>query len=386
MNILITGAAGFLGSHLVEYFLKEGHNVVGVDDLSGGSLDNLSFAMPQSLREDHIKAVIDKSDKYGSRSPQDSGNDFWFFGADCKDLTKLTSIFKSIGSVDVVYHTACHPHEGLSVFSPHLITESVYNASVAVFSAAISAGVKRIVYMSSMARYGDPWGQQEILTALGDDPQSTVTLPFDEDENCWPVDPYGIAKKAAEDTLKCLSEAHGIEYVIAVPHNIIGVRQTYDDPYRNVASIMMNRLKQGKDVIIYGDGEQTRCFSPIVDCIESLAKMADLSNTKINKQVINIGPDRGAITINELARKIYALSGGIFKPTYVEGRPREVKHATCSSDKARKLLGYTEVQDLDSCLEEMWNAIPEGGKPFEYKRTLEIINEKTPKTWVEKLI
>lgn len=397
MNILITGAAGFLGSHLVEHFLKEGHNVIGVDNLSGGSLSNLSFlknlgfetkdwwALTEATDELANKFVksrmdgtlfVDKDNAYQSVNTSfcvTKENQFFIFDKmNCSSFEDMNLIMKD---VDVVYHCACLPHEGLSVFSPSLITESVYSASVAVFSAAIAQGVKRIVYMSSMSRYGHP-----KKDAAG-------PLPFWEELTPAPVDPYGIAKVAAEETLKCLCETHGVEYTILVPHNIIGTRQNYTDPHRNVASIMMNRLKQGKDVIIYGDGTQTRCFSPVTDNICSIARTANLTDKAVVGQVINIGPDRGTITISELSDNIYQLAGRVPSAIHYPDRPREVKHASCSADKARQLLGYVEQQSLNECLRQMWEAIPDGGAPFVYEgKPLEIINDKTPKTWTDKLI
>lgn len=358
MNILITGAAGFLGSHLVEHFLKEGHNVIGVDNLSGGSPVNWDEAVAWA-KKNH---------------PYKSKENCWLYTEDCTDFKTMKALMSDV-KPDVVYHCAALAHEGLSVFSPSLITKSIYEASVSVFSAAIAAGVKRIVYMSSMSRYGH--GQ----------PNRGFSEPFIESEPPLPTDPYAIAKVAAEETLKCLCETHGTEYVILVPHNIVGTRQNYTDPHRNVVSIMMNRLKQGKDVIIYGDGEQTRCFSPIADNISCIVRTADLSDKTVVGHVINIGPDTGTTTINEIAQRIYGLAGKVYSPNYFPDRPREVKHASCSSYKARVLLGYKEQQSLDSCLKEMWDAIPEGGKPFIYEdKPLEIITEKTPKTWTDKLI
>src|SRR5512139_2599916 len=207
MKVFVTGVAGFLGSHIAEAMAST-HAVTGCDNLSAGEMDNVPVQVP-------------------------------WYGVDCKDQSQMRGILRG---VDVVYHCAAHPHEGLSVFSPSAITSSIYEASVSVFSAAIAAGVKRIVFCSSMSRYG------------------ANPLPFREDQPVAPVDPYAIAKVAAEDTLRCLANAHGIEYVIAVPHNIVGPRQKYDDPFRNVAAIMINCMLRGKQPIIYGDGEQKRCF------------------------------------------------------------------------------------------------------------------------------
>ena len=167
-----------------------------------------------------------------------------FFNFDCCSLEKMNEVMKD---VDVVYHCAATAHEGLSVFSPVEITKNNYLASVSVFTSAVANKVKRIIFCSSMARYGD---------------QKT---PFTEDMIPKPIDPYAISKVAAENVLINLCELNNIEWVIAVPHNIIGPRQKYDDPFRNVVSIMINRMLQNKAPLIYGEGKQKRCFSYIDD-------------------------------------------------------------------------------------------------------------------------
>ena len=333
MKILITGAAGFLGSHLCEKLQKLGHEIVGVDNMHGGYKDNV----PNTIK---------------------------FFEYDCCDLKKMNEVMKN---VDVVYHCAATAHEGLSVFSPFEITKNNYLASVSVFSAAVSNKVKRIIFCSSMARYGD---------------QKT---PFNEDMKPKPVDPYAIAKVAAENVLVNLCELNNIEWVIAVPHNIIGPRQKYDDPFRNVVSIMINRMLQKKPPIIYGDGEQKRCFSYIDDCISCLVPMLDQKN--LNKQIINIGPDEEFVTINKVAEICGNITGSNMKPIYKEDRPREVKHATCSADKARKLLNYQTSTNLyDGILRTFEYIKKRGVKPFNYYLKLEIENELTPESWMKKEI
>ena len=287
-----------------------------------------------------------------------------FFNFDCCDLKKMNEVMKN---VDVVYHCAATAHEGLSVFSTFEITKNNYLASVSVFSAAVSNKVKRIIFCSSMARYGD---------------QKT---PFNEDMKPKPVDPYAIAKVAAENVLVNLCELNNIEWVIAVPHNIIGPRQKYDDPFRNVVSIMINRMLQKKPPIIYGDGEQKRCFSYIDDCISCLLPMLDQKN--LNKQIINIGPDEEFVTINKVAEICGNITGSNMKPIYKEDRPREVKHATCSADKARKLLNYQTSTNLyDGILRTFEYIKKRGVKPFNYYLKLEIENELTPESWMKKEI
>lgn len=336
MKVCVTGVAGFLGSHIADAMLARGHEVVGVDNMVGGEQSN-------------IPAGVE------------------FYSLDCQDLVKPVWHFV-MQDVQLVYHCAALAYEGLSVFSPYTVVESIVGASTAVFSAAIRAGVRRIVHCSSMARYG------------------ALMPPFTEDADCRPQDPYGIAKLAAEGILRNLCYVHGTEFVIAVPHNIIGPRQKFDDPFRNVASIMMNRMLQGKQPIIYGDGEQKRCFSFVGDCLDCLVKMGTLAD--VTGAVINIGPDEEPVTINQLARHISAhtLFRPKLEPIYMPGRPQEVKVALCSSAKARRLLGYETKTTLDEGLKEMVQAMVERGpRPFKYHLPLEIVSAKTPRTWTDRV-
>ena len=332
-NIFITGVAGFLGSHLADKLVEQGHNVTGIDNMLGGYRDNV----PKSIK---------------------------FFEVDCCDNLKIRQLMKNI---DVVFHCAATAHEGLSVFSPYEITKNNYLASISVFSAAVNAKVKRIIFCSSMARYGD------------------LKSPFTEDMLPKPVDPYAISKVAAEEVLKNLCELNNIEWVIAVPHNIIGPRQKYDDPFRNVVSIMINRMLQGNAPIIYGDGEQKRCFSYIDDCLSCLIPMLDQKN--LNKQIINIGPDEELVTINKIAEICSNFTGYNGKPIYKKDRPREVKYASCSANKARKLLNYKTNTSLLDGIKKTYEYIKSRGvRPFDYNIDLEIVNDLTPETWKNKEI
>jgi UDP-glucose 4-epimerase len=333
MHIFITGIAGFLGSNLAEYYLKKNFKVSGCDNLVGGSLDNINQ------------------------------NKINFFNANCEDFEMMKKITKN---VDILCHAAAYAHEGLSSFSPVLISSNNVTGSVSVFTAAIVNKVKRIVYCSSMARYGD------------------IKIPFKEEDELKPVDPYGVSKVAAENILKILSKTHNIEYNIAVPHNIIGPKQKYDDPYRNVVSIMINLMLQKKNPIIYGDGNQKRTFSDIDDCIYCLDKL--LTDPQIVSQTVNIGPDEEYVSINQLYHLLSNKLKFNLEPKYLEDRPNEVKDATCSADKARKVLGYKTSVSLDESLNKIINYIKEKGpKDFQYNYPLEINNEKTPTAWKEKL-
>ena len=332
-KIFITGVAGFLCSHLADTMIEEGHEVSGCDNLIGGYLDNIP-------------------------------DDVDFHQVDCCYLNTMKKLTKD---VDIVYHCACTAYEGLSVFSPHLICQNTYQISATVMSAAVANKIKRFVYCSSMARYGE---QDKI--------------PFTEDMIPKPQDPYGISKYASELLLKNLAETHDMEYVVVVPHNIIGPRQKYDDPYRNVASIMANLMLQGRQPIIYGDGEQKRCFSFVQDNIFCLKKASLQDNAA--GHVINIGPDEEFVTVNQLAMKIADLLNFDLKPVYMPDRPKEVKLASCSADKARRLLNYKTSVNLKEGVQSIIDYIKEKGtKKFRYHLDLEIINHITPKTWSEKL-
>lgn len=332
MHIFITGVAGFLGSNLADYYIKSGFKVSGNDNLVGGDRENLN-------------------------------KDINFYEYDCENLELNSKYFKD---VDVVIHAAAYAHEGLSVFSPYLITKNIFSGSVAVFTAAVKQKVKRVVYCSSMARYGN------------------IKQPFYEEDEPNPVDPYGIAKLAAEKVLINLSNTYGIEYNIAIPHNILGPKQKYDDPFRNVASIMINLILQNRQPVIYGDGEQTRSFSDVNDCIYCIDKLTTDKNIK--SEIFNIGPDENYISVNELYKKISNILQFNKEPIYYPDRTNEVKYSNCSADKARKVLGYKTEIDVNSSLENMVDYIKKkGAKKFIYNYDIEINNELTPKTWTKKI-
>lgn len=339
MRIWITGIAGFLGSHLAETLINQGFEVAGNDNLICGLVYNIPFV---------------KYNAYARSMP--------YYELDCRETERLQRVMKSF-KPDVVIHAAATAAEGFSVFSPAFITRNIYEASVSTFSAAIAAGAKRIITMSSMARYGKG------------------TPPFTEDMPTNPIDPYGIAKVAAEQTLRCLAGTHGIKWSILVPHNIIGTRQEIT-PYRNVCTIFLNRLRLELPVYIYGDGEQKRSFSPVKDCLHSLVRAI---HGDADGEVVNIGPDSNEISINELLTICERVTERKAERVYLPGRPvtDDVKEAYCSSDKARRLLGYESQQDIVECIREM-NAALEP-KLFDYSFPLEIESDKLPRTWKEKL-
>jgi len=330
-RIFISGAAGFLASHLSEALLEMGHEIIGADNLIGGYKDNVP-------------------------------KDVEFYEMDCSN-PKVIDLIKDC---DIIYHTASTAYEGLSVFSPYLINQNNYMTTIQLINAAVVNNVERFVYTSSMARYG------------------TNKVPFVESMLPKPQDPYAISKYASEMHIELMSEVHNFDFVIGVPHNIIGPRQKYDDPYRNVASIMINLMLQGRQPFIYGDGTQKRCFSFVSDTLDCLLKLGFQDN--VVSEVINIGPDEEFITIKELAETIADLLDFELDPIYMPGRPQEVHFANCSADKARRLLGYKTSTTLREGLQQMIDWIKVRGlKPFVYHLDIELLTEKTPKTWSEKL-
>lgn len=333
-RVVITGVAGFLGSHLADRFLAGGYEVIGIDNLIGGYEENVPSGVT-------------------------------FYDLDLAE--SIEPLKKAMWGADLVVHAACTAYEGLSVFSPSLITRNTTQATVNVVTAAIAVGAKKFVYLSSMARYGDHGGNL-----------------FDETWETRPQDPYGIAKVAAENLTKNLCEVHGLDWIILVPHNIVGPRQKYDDPFRNVASIMTNRMLSGEQPIIYSDGQQQRCFSFIDDVVDPLWEACH--RTEAVGEVINIGPDEEHITINELAERLSGIIGFDLDPIYMSGRPQEVPIALCSSDKARKLLGYETKTTLHDGLVELVDWIRKRGtRDFDYHLPVELVTDRTPKTWTQRL-
>jgi UDP-glucose 4-epimerase len=331
--VVVTGVAGFLGSHVADAYLAKGWQVRGIDNLLGGSLENV----PEGVD---------------------------FHNLDLDDLEAISPVF--VGA-DLVIHSACTAYEGLSVFSPSLVVRNTVQISVNAMTASIRANVPKFVYMSSMARYGDNLGQV-----------------FDESLTPKPQDPYGIAKLSAERLLSNLADVHDVELVILVPHNIVGARQKFNDPFRNVASIMVNRMLQGKQPIIYGDGSQQRCFSFIQDVIAPILTACE--SPEAVGQVINIGPDESPISILELAERLAEIIDFELDAIFMPGRPQEVPVALCSSDKARQLLGYETTVSLDQGLRNLIEWIRPRVKSFEYHLPIEIDSDLTPKTWTQRLI
>jgi UDP-glucose 4-epimerase len=332
-TVFITGIAGFLGSHLADRFLQDGWSVTGIDDLSGGFKHNVP-----------------------------EGTDFRV--ANCLDRESYADLAQR---AELVFHCAAAAYDGLSIFAPSSVYLNTVQATVEVLTASLSGDMRRFVFCSSMARYG------------------ALEPPFREDMEPHPVTPYGCAKLSAERAVENLATLHGRDFSIAVPHNIIGERQNFIDPYRNVAAIMINRMLRGEQPIIYGDGSQVRCFSfvsDVVDCVASMGVIPEAS-----REVVNVGPDEGAVSILELAATIADILGMPFDPIFFPARPHEVHDALCSAVKARELLGYRTMSTLREGLVRMVDWIAGSGpKRFEFNRKIEIPSSSVPRTWTDSLI
>ena len=248
---LVTGGAGFIGAHVVNELIEMGHHVVVIDDLSGGFEDNVNK-----------KAV--------------------FVEGSITDYKLLQKLFEE-HKFDYVYHLAAYAAEGLS----HFIRRFNYNnnliGSVNLINQSILHKVKCFVFTSSIAVYGA--GQ----------------LPMREDMIPQPEDPYGVAKFAVEQDLKCAHEMFGLNYIVFRPHNVYGEYQNIGDRYRNVIGIFMNQLMQGQPLTIFGDGNQTRAFSYISDVAPQMARSVTLPEAQ--NQIFNIGGDVD-YTVNELAETV----------------------------------------------------------------------------------
>lgn len=290
---LVTGAAGFVGSHVLDHLINAGYDAVALDDLSGGFEDNVNE-----------KALFVKG----------SIND-----------EKLVNALFEEHQFDFVFHLAAYAAEGLS----HFIRRFNYNnnliGSINLINAAINAGtVKCFVFTSSIAVYG------------------ANQLPMREDTMPSPEDPYGISKLAVELDLKSAHEMFGMNYMIFRPHNVYGERQNIGDPYRNVVGIFMNQIMQGKDLTIFGDGMQTRAFSHIDDVAPIIA--ASVEKQDAYNQIFNIGADK-PYTVKELATIVCDEFDVPEALKFLEAR-NEVEHAYSSHEKVHSMFG-SMIQNIE---------------------------------------
>ena len=329
MRILVTGVAGFMGGHLAEGLIAAGHQVVGIDDLSGGFRRNV----PAQAK---------------------------FHQLDLRDPAETERVVAD-DPPEVLCHLAANAREGASQFQPRDVCGRNLMAYVNVLTPAIRAGIKKVVLYSSMAVYGE----QEP--------------PFDERMPRQPVDVYGVNKSAMEETTEILADVHGFSYTILRPHNVFGERQNLRDPFRNVVAIFMNRIMRGEPIYIYGDGEQKRAYSYIRDSLPAFLGAAEM-RPELDRQTINVGGKR-AVTVNDLCRMVSAALGARPEVVHLADRPREVKNAYSTWEKSEALLNYQERHTLEEAVHHMaeW-AKAAGPQPWSEEK-LELPSPKAPIIW-----
>ena len=325
MKCFVTGGAGFMGSHLVDELIDLGHEVVTIDDLSGGFEENVNE-----------KAT--------------------FVKGSVTDYELINKLFEE-HQFDYVYHLAAYAAEGLSHFIKRFNYTNNLIGSVNLINASVNNNVKCFVFTSSIAVYGKN------------------QLPMKESTEPNPEDSYGIAKYAVERELKVSKEMFGLDYIIFRPHNVYGERQNMGDKYRNVLGIFMNQIMKGEEITIFGDGEQTRAFSHISDVIPIIAKAA--FNKDCYGEIFNIGADK-PYTVNELVKIVADAMESEIKLKHLPAR-NEVKHAYSSHDKVKEFFNYNPKIGLEEGVKGMvgW-AKKEGPKQTSKFQGIEILKNMPP--------
>ena len=299
MISLVTGAAGFIGSHVAEALAVSGHDVIGLDDLSGGFEENV----PAGVKF-HRGSVL--------------------------DAALLAEIFAD-NRIDYVFHLAAYAAEGLSHFIRRFNYTNNVVGSMNVLNEAIKAHVKCLVFTSSIAVYGA--GQ----------------TPMREEMTPEPEDPYGIAKYSVELDLHAARRMFGLNSIVFRPHNVYGERQHIGDRYRNVIGIFMNQAMKGEAMTIFGDGTQTRGFSYIGDVAPLIASSVNVAAAY--NQTFNIGADE-ATNLNELANLVSQSMGVRPNVRHLEAR-KEVLHAVADHSKVAAVFSYRPKWQLKDGLDRM---------------------------------
>jgi len=301
-KILITGVAGLLGSRLSDWVINNtNYEVVGIDDLSGGFTENINPKVK-------------------------------FYKFNLTNLEKLKEVFKK-ENIEIIYHFAAYAAEGLSPFIRKFNYENNVIASSNLITCSIEFSIKRFIFASSMAVYGEKYEP-----------------PFHEDLLQAPIDPYGIAKYAVEMDLKIASDQHGLNYTIIRPHNFYGINQNIWDKYRNVLGIWMYQILNKESPTIFGDGSQVRAFSYVDDSVIPFWNASQNDNCK--GQIINLGGTK-EYSISEACNILINVTGQNIKPAYLEPR-HESKYAWATWDKSIKLLGFEHKVNLEEGVTKMW--------------------------------
>jgi UDP-glucose 4-epimerase len=322
---LVTGGAGFIGSHVADELLKLGHQVVVLDDLSGGFIDNV----PAAAR---------------------------FVRGSVLDHRLIDCVFQQ-HHIDYVYHLAAYAAEGLSHFIKRFNYENNLIGSVNLINAAVNYGAKCFVFTSSIAVYG------------------AAQTPMREEMLPLPEDSYGIAKLAVEQELKISNQIFGLNFIVFRPHNVYGERQNIADRYRNVVGIFMNQLLRGEPMTIFGDGAQQRAFTHISDVAPVIASSA--SCPAAFGEMFNLGADVPC-AVNRLAQVVADAMGRECRVQHLDPR-HEVQLAFADHSKAEQFFGKRAKTSLEDGIRMMAAWVQEhGSSPSSIFDDLEIVKNMPP--------
>ncbi len=294
--VVVTGGAGFIGSHTVDLLIERGCRVVVLDDFSTGKRANLARWNGNDALE-----ILTVDISHG------------IFAA-------LAPVTARLGRVDRIVHLAAQVSVVHSIANPMTDLRINYGGTMQVLEYARASGVAKVVMASSAAVYGD-----------------VNRFPVDEDEPCHPVSPYGMHKLASEHALHYYSAVHGVKTTALRFFNVYGPRQDPSSPYSGVISIFADRAGGGRDITIFGDGEQTRDFVYVGDVVRAVVNAA--MSDGADRAALNIGTG-SEITVNELARTIVELSGKSPKISHADARPGEILRSVARVDRAAEQLGF----------------------------------------------
>lgn len=305
--VLVTGGAGFIGSHTVDRLVAGGHRVVVLDDLRTGKRANL--AHHGSLRfADGCPVELVVAD------------------VSCGIFAPLAPVTAAHGPIARVIHLAAQVSVVHSLANPLVDVAVNYVGTVQVLEYARATGVRKVVFASSAAVYGD-----------------TATVPVDEDAPCRPLSPYGVDKLASEHMLRAYASTHGLASTPLRFFNVYGPRQDPSSPYSGVISIFADRARAGRTITIFGDGQQTRDFVYVGDVARAVVTAALTDGG--DGTAMNVGTGRQT-TVRQLAEIVVGLAGGGVEIVHAEARAGEIVRSCARVERARAALDFAAATEL----------------------------------------
>jgi UDP-glucose 4-epimerase len=301
MKVLVTGGAGFIGSHLAEALVQAGHRVRVLDNLYSGNRGNL-----RSVRRD-----------------------VEFLKGDCADPVVSR---RAMRGIEAVFHEAAIPSVARSVQDPLGSHRGNATATVTVLTAARDAGVRRVIYAGSSSVYGD-----------------SPRLPKREDMETRPLSPYAVGKLTGEHYLRIFSGLYGLETLTLRYFNVFGPRQDPGSPYSGVISLFTAALLAGRRPVIYGDGRQSRDFTYVANVVD--ANLRALAVRTAEGDVMNVATGT-RVTLNRLLSALCRQTGRQVRARYLPPRPGDVRHSLADVTRARQKLGYRPFVDFDTGLRQ----------------------------------